>query len=136
MLFRRGSLWRLNELGWLPKLARISFVSGVVSSCVADVLVLSGRHPFVFRWLARLAVNGRSNAGDSFSRPEWSINQSQVPECFRRARQASPKDSACRPTACDALTRHKRVGAAALDPCPRRPSALPFGRLLLVTELS
>ena len=28
MLFHLGSLWRLNELGWLPKLDRISSVSG------------------------------------------------------------------------------------------------------------
>ena len=28
MLFHVGSLWRLNELGYLPKLARISSVSG------------------------------------------------------------------------------------------------------------
>ena len=28
MLFHLGTLWRLNELGYLPKLARISSVSG------------------------------------------------------------------------------------------------------------
>jgi NTE family protein len=28
MLFHVGALWRLNELGWLPKLARVSSVSG------------------------------------------------------------------------------------------------------------
>src|SRR3954462_12437087 len=28
MLFHIGSLWRLNEVGWLPKLKRISSVSG------------------------------------------------------------------------------------------------------------
>jgi NTE family protein len=27
-LFHLGALWRLNELGWLPKLDRISSVSG------------------------------------------------------------------------------------------------------------
>ena len=28
MLFHLGALWRLNELGWLPRLARVSSVSG------------------------------------------------------------------------------------------------------------
>src|SRR4029079_12168139 len=28
MLFHAGALWRLNEIGFLPKLARISSVSG------------------------------------------------------------------------------------------------------------
>lgn len=28
MLFHIGVLWRLNEIGWLPKLDRISSVSG------------------------------------------------------------------------------------------------------------
>lgn len=36
MLFHLGSLWRLNELGYLPKLARISSVSG--GSITAGVL--------------------------------------------------------------------------------------------------
>jgi predicted acylesterase/phospholipase RssA len=36
MLFHVGSLWRLNELGMLPKLARISSVSG--GSITAGVL--------------------------------------------------------------------------------------------------
>ena len=38
MLFHVGSLWRLNELGYLPKLARISSVSG--GSITAGVLGL------------------------------------------------------------------------------------------------
>src|SRR6478736_7773601 len=39
MLFHAGSLWRLNELGWLPKLTRISSVSG--GSITAGVLGLT-----------------------------------------------------------------------------------------------
>ena len=35
-LFHLGSLWRLNELGWLPKLTRITSVSG--GSITAGVL--------------------------------------------------------------------------------------------------
>jgi NTE family protein len=36
MLFHAGALWRLNELGWLPKLDRVSSVSG--GSIAAGVL--------------------------------------------------------------------------------------------------
>ena len=36
MLFHLGTLWRLNELGWLPKLDRVSSVSG--GSITAGVL--------------------------------------------------------------------------------------------------
>jgi NTE family protein len=36
MLFHLGALWRLNELGYLPKLARVSSVSG--GSITAGVL--------------------------------------------------------------------------------------------------
>src|SRR6266851_6199770 len=39
MLFHLGALWRLNELGWLQKLDRVSSVSG--GSITAGVL---GRH--------------------------------------------------------------------------------------------
>ena len=35
-LFHLGSLWRLNELGWLPKLTRVTSVSG--GSITAGVL--------------------------------------------------------------------------------------------------
>src|SRR5262245_66452048 len=38
MLFHAGALWRLNELGYLPRLARISSVSG--GSITAGVLGL------------------------------------------------------------------------------------------------
>src|SRR6266699_6318861 len=38
MLFHLGALWRLNELGYLPRLARISSVSG--GSITAGVLGL------------------------------------------------------------------------------------------------
>lgn len=51
MLFHVGAFWRLNELALLPKLARISSVSG--GSITAGVL---GHHwsqlAFVFRGLA------------------------------------------------------------------------------------
>ena len=47
MLFHLGALWRLNELGFLPKLARISCVSG--GSMTAGVLGL--------KW-SRLAFDG------------------------------------------------------------------------------
>ncbi len=49
MLFHLGALWRLNEMGWLPRLARISSVSG--GSITAGVLGL--------RWhkLARAAAS-------------------------------------------------------------------------------
>src|SRR5437763_16953031 len=36
MLFHAGALWRLNELGWLPKLTTVSSVSG--GSIAAGVL--------------------------------------------------------------------------------------------------
>src|SRR3954463_6424842 len=39
MLFHLGSLWRLNEIGYLPKLDRISSVSG--GSIMAGVLALN-----------------------------------------------------------------------------------------------
>ena len=39
MLFHTGVLWRLNEIGWLPKLNRISSVSG--GSITAGVLALN-----------------------------------------------------------------------------------------------
>lgn len=48
MLFHLGSFWRLNELGWLPKLDRISSVSG--GSIVAARLALS--------WSKLTFVNG------------------------------------------------------------------------------
>jgi NTE family protein len=48
MLFHLGALWRLNEIGYLPKLARISSVSG--GSITAGVLGL--------KW-AKLAFDGQ-----------------------------------------------------------------------------
>ena len=42
MLFHLGTLWRLNELGYLPKLDRISSVSG--GSITAGVLALNWSH--------------------------------------------------------------------------------------------
>lgn len=42
MLFHVGVLWRLNELGWLPKLDRVASVSG--GSITAGVLGLAWRH--------------------------------------------------------------------------------------------
>jgi hypothetical protein len=39
MLFHLGTLWRLNELGYLPKLDRVSSVSG--GSITAGVLALN-----------------------------------------------------------------------------------------------
>ncbi len=51
MLFHLGALWRLNELGYLPKLARISSVSG--GSLTAGVLGL--------KW-ARLGFDGNGVA--------------------------------------------------------------------------
>ena len=47
MLFHVGALWRLNELGWLPKLDRVSSVSG--GSITAGVLA--------HRW-SQLAFDG------------------------------------------------------------------------------
>src|SRR6476660_10422726 len=41
MLFHVGALWRLNEMGFLPRLARISSVSG--GSITAGVLGLKWR---------------------------------------------------------------------------------------------
>jgi len=41
MLFHLGALWRLNELGWLPRLSRVSSVSG--GSITAGVLGLHWR---------------------------------------------------------------------------------------------
>jgi len=51
MLFHLGTLWRLNEAGWLPKLDRISSVSG--GSITAGVLAL--------KWPA-LAFNSHGTA--------------------------------------------------------------------------
>jgi len=42
MLFHVGSLWRLNELGWLPKIQRISSVSG--GSITAAVLGMNWKN--------------------------------------------------------------------------------------------
>ena len=39
MLFHLGTLWRLNELGYLPKLTRISSVSG--GSITSGVLAMN-----------------------------------------------------------------------------------------------
>src|SRR5689334_15478660 len=52
MLFHVGSLWRLNEMGFLPRLARISSVSG--GSITAGVLGLKWRS---------LAFDGRGVSG-------------------------------------------------------------------------
>ena len=41
MIFHVGALWRLNELGWLPRLGRVSSVSG--GSIAAGVLALAWR---------------------------------------------------------------------------------------------
>jgi NTE family protein len=51
MVFHVGSLWRLNELGWLPKLDRVSSVSG--GSITAGVLA--------HRW-SQLAFDGNGFA--------------------------------------------------------------------------
>lgn len=56
MLFHLGALWRLNELGYLPRLARISSVSG--GSIIAGLLGL--------KW-ARLGFGG-AGAGGCFQR--------------------------------------------------------------------
>lgn len=42
MLFHVGVLWRLNEMGWLPRITRISSVSG--GSITAGVLALAWRN--------------------------------------------------------------------------------------------
>src|SRR6266496_649074 len=52
MLFHLGALWRLNEIGYLPKLARISSVSG--GSITAGVLGL--------KW-SRLAFDAQGVSG-------------------------------------------------------------------------
>jgi NTE family protein len=52
MLFHLGALWRLNEIGYLPKLARISSVSG--GSITAGLLGL--------KW-ARLAFDAQGVSG-------------------------------------------------------------------------
>src|SRR5260370_41264574 len=57
MLFHLGALWRLNELGYLPQLERVSSVSG--GSITAAVLGLN--------W-TRLAVDPVSGAGAAFHR--------------------------------------------------------------------
>src|SRR5688500_18978578 len=46
MLFHAGVLWRFNEIGLLPKLNRISSVSG--GSITAAVLALKWRHALRF----------------------------------------------------------------------------------------
>src|SRR5260370_36738192 len=57
MLFHLGALWRLNELGYLPKLERVSSVSG--GSITAAVLGMN--------W-TRLAVDPVSGVGAGFPR--------------------------------------------------------------------
>src|SRR6266566_10119491 len=42
MLFHLGALWRLNELGYLPRLDRVSSVSG--GSITAGVLGMNWKH--------------------------------------------------------------------------------------------
>lgn len=54
MLFHTGALWRLNELGWLPKISRISSVSG--GSITAGVLAS--------RWNR---LNFRDGCADNFA---------------------------------------------------------------------
>jgi NTE family protein len=46
MLFHLGVLWRLNEIGWLPKLNRISSISG--GSITASVFFDTNNHQTFF----------------------------------------------------------------------------------------
>jgi NTE family protein len=55
MLFHLGTLWRLNELGYLPKLDRVSSVSG--GSITAAVLGMN--------W-SRLALDPTSGIAAGF----------------------------------------------------------------------
>lgn len=66
MLFHLGALWRLNELGWLPKLGRVSSVSG--GSITAGVLGLAWKqldfaHGFAKGFEARVVGPVRALAG-------------------------------------------------------------------------
>src|SRR3954452_23812358 len=55
MLFHLGVLWRLNESGWLPRLSRISSVSG--GSITAGTLALAWK---------RLAFDRDTNVSPAF----------------------------------------------------------------------
>src|SRR3989454_4645091 len=56
MLFHLGALWRLNELGYLPKLARVSSVSG--GSITAGVLAMNWKE---------LRFDAKSGVGPGFT---------------------------------------------------------------------
>src|SRR5438093_13435305 len=74
MLFHAGALWRLNELGYLPKLARFSSVSG--GSITAGVLGLKwNRLAFDANGVAPRLVEEivtplRSLAGHTIDKPD------------------------------------------------------------------
>ena len=67
MLFHVGALWRLNEAGYLPKLERVSSVSG--GSITAGVLGLA--------W-PKLGFD--EAASPRASRPRWSSRSAGWPE--------------------------------------------------------
>jgi NTE family protein len=69
MLFHAGALWRLNELGWLAKLARVSSVSG--GSITAGALAL--------RWGALDFENGiASNLQDQVVKPLRALSRRTI----------------------------------------------------------
>jgi len=59
MLFHVGVLWRLNEMGWLPRLTRISSVSrdsitaGVIARAMAQSRLRCRRHRHEFQVTGR-----------------------------------------------------------------------------------
>jgi NTE family protein len=64
MLFHVGVLWRLNEIGWLPKLNRISSVSG--GSITAGVLAMN--------WTKLNFQNGTAtNFEEMIAKPIWNL---------------------------------------------------------------
>ena len=110
MLFHVGSLWRLNELGYLPKLERISSVSG--GSITAGTL---GRN-----W-RRLQFDGRgmaNNLGQCLVEPIREVAARTIDEASIIGGILSPESISERVT--DAYRKHI-FGSATLQDLPDRP---------------
>ena len=97
MLFHLGALWRLNELRFLPRLNRISSVSG--GSITAGLLGLEwSRLAFDANGVAtafETQVVGPIRAlASSDSRAAWAMRVASMASCVRRSRSAAASRSA------------------------------------------